>query len=411
MIKTFLGVSFFNILAAVLGFCLNIIYGKILTIADYGNLYFLLSLLYILNYIIDGGISQSIVVYSSKDYVPSDRHEYIQFVFKRYYKYLILSIVLSILVSSILLYYNNLLTLQNFVLLLISGIVTSVTKVFISFFQGEKQWFMFNLSNVSLNFFRLTPLLLIIFLSDKIGVSDIVWILIFSSLGQFILVLILIHRKDKTLKNEVSKNDNYNLEKSFSNHFYSLLGITLITVIASRVDVLITKQFLSNEELGLYSMGSSLALIFPIITNSLIQVLLSYSNEMENKNVLTSNFLLKFIGVSVIIILLFTVLPTIFDWLFSSRYNDAIVFFQFLSTIHVIGFIFTPLEAVFLVKKPKTIFFLKIIQLLILILIPFLLVVSLRTILLGVLFSRLAAWFFLTYIYYHDKKLFISSKA
>lgn len=408
MIKTFLGVSFFNILAAALGFCLNIIYGNMLTIADYGNLYFLLSLLYILNYIIDGGVSQSIVVYSSKVYVPSDRHEYIHFVFKRYYKYLILSIVLSILVSSILLYYNNLLTLQNFVLLFISGIVASVTKVFISFFQGEKQWFMFNLSNVSLNFFRLTPLLLIIFLSDKIGVSDIVWILIFSSLGQFILVLILIHRKDKTLKNEVSKNDNYNLEKSFSNHFYSLLGITLITVIASRVDVLITKQFLSNEELGLYSMASSLALIFPIITNSLIQVLLSFSNEIDNKNVLTSNFLLKFISVSVIIILLFTVLPTIFDWLFSSRYNDSIVFFQFLSTIHIIGFIFTPLEVVFLVKKPKTIFFLKLSQLLILILIPFLLVVSLRTILLGVLFSRLAAWLFLTYIYYHDKKLYIS---
>ncbi len=120
------------------------------------------------------GFLKVLVVYSSKDYVLSDRHEYIQFVFKRYYKYLILSIVLSILVSSILLYYNNLLTLQNFVLLLISGIVTSVTKVFISFFQGEKQWFMFNLSNVSLNFFRLTPLLLIIFLSDKIGFSDIV---------------------------------------------------------------------------------------------------------------------------------------------------------------------------------------------------------------------------------------------
>jgi len=407
MIKTFLGVSFFNILAAVLGLFLNIIYGKTLTISDYGNLYFLLSLLYILNYIIDGGISQSIVVYSSKDHCPSERHEYIQFVFKRYYKYLILSVVLSILVSSIVVYYNNLLTFQNFILLFVSGIVTSVTKVFISFFQGEKQWFKFNISNISLNFFRIAPLLLIMFLGDKIGISDITWILIFSSLGQFILVLSLIYGKDKTSKNEVSKNDSHNLKKSFSNHFYSLIGITLITVIASRVDVLITKQFLSNEELGLYSMGSSLALIFPIITNSLIQVLLSFSKEIDKINVLTSNFLLKFIGISVIAILLFTVVPTFFDWLFSSRYNDSIIFFQFLSMIHVIGLIFTPLEVVFLVKNPKKIFFLKLCQLLILILIPILMIVSLWTILLGVLFSRVAAWLFLTYIYYHDKKLFI----
>jgi len=289
--------------------------------------------------------------------------------------------------------------------------VTSVTKVFISFFQGEKQWFKFNISNISLNFFRIAPLLLIMFLGDKIGISDITWILIFSSLGQFILVLSLIYGKDKTSKNEVSKNDSHNLKKSFSNHFYSLIGITLITVIASRVDVLITKQFLSNEELGLYSMGSSLALIFPIITNSLIQVLLSFSKEIDKINVLTSNFLLKFIGISVIAILLFTVVPTFFDWLFLSRYNDSIIFFQFLSMIHVIGLIFTPLEVVFLVKKPKIIFFLKLCQLLILILTPILMIVSLWTILLGVLFSRVAAWLFLTYIYYHDKKLFIPSKA
>jgi O-antigen/teichoic acid export membrane protein len=408
MFKTFLGVSIFNISAAVLGLFLNITYAKTLTIVDYGNLYFLLSLLYIINYVIDGGISQSIVVFSSKGH-SKNRHEYIQFVFKRYYKYLIVSFVLSILASSIILYYYNLLTFQNFILLFVCGIMTSLAKILISFFQGEKQWLKFNISNISLNFFKIVPLLIIIFLSDKIGISDITWILIFSSLSQFILVLSFIFWKDKSSKNLVSKYDSYNLKKSFSNHFYSLIGITFITVIASRVDILITKQFLSNEELGLYSMGSSLALIFPIITNSLMQVLLSFSKELDKVDILKSNFLIKLIGISVIIILLFTVAPTFLDWLFSSRYNDSIKFFQFLSIIHVIGLIFTPLETVYLVKKPKLICFLKFFQLLILIITPIFMNVSLWTILLGVLFSRLAAWLFLTYNYYHDKKLFIPS--
>tara|TARA_B100000787_G_scaffold166262_1_gene151215 strand:+ start:623 stop:1852 length:1230 start_codon:yes stop_codon:yes gene_type:complete len=406
MFKTFLGVGFFNILAAAFGFFLNVIYGKTLSVSDYGDLYFLLSIVYILNYIIDGGISQSIVVFSSNYNNQFTPYGYIRFVFNRYSKYLIISSILSIGISSAIIYFNELLTFQNFVLLFISGILTSVTKVFISFFQGEKNWIKFNFSNISLNFLRLAPLLIILLLNKSPGIGEITWILILSSLIQFILVAYLLFTNKRELQGIKPPSVNYSdtIKKDFSKHFYSLLGITLVTVVASRLDVLITKQFLSSEELGLYSMGSSLALIFPVMTNSLIQVLLSFSNEINKVNVLTSHLLLKLFAILFIAISLFTVIPEVFDWMFDGRYNESIVFFQFLSLIHIVGLIFTPLEVVFLVKKPRIIFFLKIAQFLILILTPLLMIVSLWTILLGVLFSRLAAWLFLTY-YYYDKKL------
>lgn len=397
MFRAFLGVSFFNFLAAGFGFFLNILYGKTLSIENYGFLYFLLSIVYILNYIIDGGVSQSIVVFSSNHEIPSNRFTYLKFVFNKYYKYLVISSVLSISVSAIVIYYNNLFNAQNFILLLVSGILTSISKVLISFFQGEKQWTKFNFLNLSLNFLRLLPLLLILFLNEQVTLSNVIWILIFSSLGQFIFVIFLFNKKDINNKKLYEANYSHRFKKEFSNHFHSVLGLTLMTVIVSRADILITKHYLSNKELGIYSMASSLALMFPIITNSLIQVLLSFSKEISKVNTLTTYLFPKIILILIISISLFYVFPPVINWIFSGRYDESIEFFQYLSLIHTVGLIFTPLETIFLIKNPTPLLYLKISQLLILILTPLFFEISLWIILLAVLISKVIKWVFLMF--------------
>ena len=86
----------------------------------------------------------------------------------------------------------------------------------------------------------------------------------------------------------------------------------------------------------------------------------------------------------------------------------SLPFFQYLSLIHIVGLFFTPLEVVFLVKKPRIIFQLKLTQLLILIISPLFFHVSLFTVLLSVFISRAVAWVFLVY-YYYDQKLLTTS--
>ena len=85
---------------------------------------------------------------------------------------------------------------------------------------------------------------------------------------------------------------------------------------------------------------------------------------------------------------------SIFRFFFNSKYNESIILFKLLATIHSFGILFSPYESYFTNSNQNFLIKLKSIQTIILLSTPFLFYNYLNwySLIFGVLFSRLVGW-------------------
>lgn len=372
----------FNFVSVGLGFLNALIIAKYLNIQDYGSYTVLVTFATIASVFSDLGLSNTFVVYTNrfKDKTKAILQFY-NFIWKfRYYIILIYVIISSFLILYI--GFNKILEL-SFIVLFPFILVTNTILNYQS--QVLNNWNRYGLINASMNFFRLIGLFLLLLLSI-FNVDTILIILITSGFLQMFILLYLNKHYFKS-HDIASTKTIVKLTKSF-------FILNCITIVASKSDIIIGEFLLNPKQLGLYSNAFVLASFFPVISSSLNQVLIRNSSidilKKINKSINIKTVVFLFLMISLIWLLS----DSIFRFFFNSKYNESIILFKLLATIHSFGILFSPYESYFTNSNQNFLIKLKSIQTIILLSTPFLFYNYLNwySLIFGVLFSRLVGW-------------------
>ena len=402
MRKAILSVSFFNVISAGLAFLINIFLARYLSIEIYGRINLLLSFTLIINTIGDLGLSNTNVIFNNK---LKDEHSKevllnaVGYFFKKYFNsILIISGVLIIIFS---LWFK--LSYIEIGFLFFQGVLIIFFRFLLSFHQAFGNWSKFNVLNLSLNILKflflglcfIIPLLLrsqpILSYDLVLGLLSLACIISFSLTLFFSRRYAVINRH---IKVEVK------LENEFNKIWYPLIGINIIIVLAMRSDTLIIQYFLGEKSLGIYSAANSLSMVFPLITNSIMQVLLK---ETSNKGTDYLKRIIElqkryFVYITLVLFAIELLAYYLIPFIFGSQYEDSVIYFQILILAQLGGLIFTPLESYFYSKNTKFIFYLKGIQLVIILTfsISFVQSFGLFSVAIAVLLSRVIGWIILS---------------
>lgn len=402
MRKAILSVSLFNAISAGLAFCINIFLARYLSVELYGKINLLLSFTLIINTISDLGFSNTNVIFNNKLKTSFSKNELLlatTYFFKKNLPIVVSVGLILILIFGILFDLTSL----EILFLFVQGLLITFFRFLLSFHQAFGNWTRFNFLNLSLNVFKILfiggsfYIPLFINLETILSYNVILIFLIISCIISFIISFIFSWKY-------ISLKSPYvimpKLVREFKKIWHPLIGINIIIVLAMRSDTLIIQKFLGDKYLGIYSVANSLALVFPLITNSIMQVLLK---ENSNKG---SSFLKRildlqkkyFIFILAILILLEFLSYYIISVLFGEEFKISVIYFQVLIVAHVGGLIFTPLESYFYSKNTKFIFYFKGIQLMIILIlsITFIEILGLLSVALAVLVSRICGWIILS---------------
>lgn len=409
MVKSLSLVFGSNFLSAGLGLLISILVGNILTIEDYGRFYLITTTFYILTFLIDGGLSTSIPVFLSK-YYQYDFPIVLKYLFglaKNYFIYIFLFVVGSFLI----LYLNGELNVLAYTYVIVGSIIGAISKILNSILQGNKEWKKFSIVNISLNFFRVVGITLIILFTTYRNLNGILLLFLLSLCFQLSLINLLLTRIDNQFGQEFTIDSN--AQQFLRNHYQSFFLITIITVLASRMDIIMGNFIVKKNEIGIYSMASNLAFVFPIITSSLIQILITQSKNLIT--ILNFKLFYKLLTVNIsLIVLNFFLSPILIKFIFDGKFDQSVNSFLILSSIHILSIIFSPLESQLIKESPQKILFLKLVQFIILLLVPLMFYSwGIEAVLFSVFVSRLYAWQFLIRINYDQilEKLLIKKKS
>ncbi|WP_103866236.1 lipopolysaccharide biosynthesis protein [Aquimarina sp. I32.4] len=401
MRRAILSVSFFNFFSAGLAFLINIFFARYFSVDVYGRINLLLSFTLIINTIGDFGFSNTNVIFTNKfkdEYSFEKLTLIVNYFYKKYLIWILISCLVLVLVFNFL---YELTYLEN-IFLFFQGGVISFFRFLLSFHQAYGNWNKFNLINVSLNIFKflfLAACFVVPFFTIEENLISYNLVLVILSAACFLSFVLSFIYSFRYLKIKVKTPEIKGLNEGFKRILIPLIGINVVIVFAMRSDSLIIQKYLGENALGIYSAANSLALVFPLITNSIMQVLLKEASnkgidylrriiELQKKHFLF--IVLVLIGVE---LLSYYLIPIVFG----QEYESSVKYFQVLILAHLGGLIFTPLESYFYSKKTNLIFMLKCIQLSIIIIIPVIFVSSygLLIMVLSVLLSRVVGWIIL----------------
>lgn len=380
-----------NFLSTFFGLFVTIIIGNSLVIEDFGRFYLITTTFYILSFLIEGGLSTSIPVFLAK-YNNYNFYDVLQRVLRltrNYLQYILLFVIIAVAI----LFLNGEGDILSYLYVTIGSIIGAISKILNSVLQGKHYWKKFALVNLSLNGSKIAGIAGISLFMTINNLDLILVVFLVSLIIQFTTIILYLNG----LKNFKEENTQINTTdyEFLENHYKSYFVITIITVVASRMDIIIS-NFISNQNsVGTYSMASNLAFIFPLIIGSLIQVLITQKKGILE--ILSFRLLFKLFFTIICIISLNVLLsPYLIEIVFKGKYDQSINSFLILSTIYIISIAFSPLESQLIKEAPQKILNLKIIQLFILFLLPLVFKSwGVHAILISVLFSRFYSWQFL----------------
>ncbi|WP_421919705.1 oligosaccharide flippase family protein [Marinifilum sp.] len=356
MIKKIAGVFSSNALGAGLGFLFNLMLARSCSVADYGEVMYFYTLLIVFVTVLDLGFANTIVVYPNKvgnGQIKETMHSIIVF-FNRYL------IFIAPLLLILLIGFRNLIgiTLEISFLLFTGTVLFLVYRINTSYQQGAGQWGKYNLLNIFNNLSKIGLFILFyLFWGSNIEYSSVVYIYVISSA---ILLLISWKFKDKAISRQ---------KLQWSKLKTTLIPFALlnsITILGVRLDIIFTKFFFTEHEIGIYAAANTLALIFPVFSNALMSVLLKFSAEnSENITYFRQMFrhLKKLVPIVIILVLIavFSV-DFILPFFFGEKYNQAIPIFKILIVAFSGSIFILPLESLLLAKAEKQIVILRFIQ-------------------------------------------------
>jgi O-antigen/teichoic acid export membrane protein len=379
--RLFTNISF-NFISVGLGFFNALIIAKYLNLQDYGSYTVLVTFASIASVFSDLGLSNTFVVYTNKfkDKTKAILQFY-NFIWK-FKNYIIL--VCAIISSFVVFYIGSTKILElSFIILFPFILVTNTILNYQN--QVLNNWSRYGLINASMNFFRLVGLFLLLFL-NVFNVDTLMIILLTSGFLQMFILLYL--------NKQYFKPHDIASTKSIVKLTKSFFILNCITIVASKSDIIIGEFLFNPKQLGLYSNAFVLASFFPVISSSLNQVLIRNSSidilKKINKAINVKTVVFLFLMIS--LIWLFS--DIVFRLFFNNKYDDSIILFKLLATIHSFGILFSPYESYFTNTNQNFLIKLKSIQTIILLITPFLFYNYLNwySLIFGVLLSRLVGW-------------------
>ncbi|OHT22615.1 lipopolysaccharide biosynthesis protein [Providencia manganoxydans] len=402
MKKAIINVLFSNFSAAGLGFLLNVILARTLTINEYGYITLLFSFVAIIYTVFDFGFNTTQVVEFNKS---EHKDKTLGKIFKLYKKYFtFLAIITIIVVFALnLIYKFSALEIISITLGVISFLLF---RYQLSIYQSQGLWKKYSALNILNNLLKLVAILGFIIFSSSLDKNIYHEVLKGYILYTIVtIIIVLFHFKEN---NSLPYDNAPGFAKKFFKMSYPIGLSNILVIMTMRADYFIVEHYLGTSSLGIYAAANSLALVFPLITTSILNVFLKYSSE-SNKDFL--NFiiqkqlrLIKFIPLFIIIGYFFS--KKIFEVIFGLEYLSASNIFSILLIAYVGGIIFIPLESYFYSHKPKKILILKIIQMLTAIILEIILInsIGLIGIPIAITISRLVGWIYIYSLSHRELK-------
>jgi O-antigen/teichoic acid export membrane protein len=152
-------------------------------------------------------------------------------------------------------------------------------------------------------------------------------------------------------------------------HFSKWILVSIFSVmIFQRIDVLMLGYFKPAEDIGLYSAGYTLALLFPLITGTITTVLLPKVSEMSSKEKLreyTKKSLKFTIPIIFPLIILLSISQPLILFIYGARYFASAIIFQILIIGFSLTIIINPISlTIYSLNRPEILAYLNVIQLL-----------------------------------------------
>lgn len=334
-----------NLVSQGIGFLTIIIISRDLGVVQYGVFSLLLAVFTVAVQLSDFGTSTSYVKYVSENLNKSKEIFFTVFVSKIVLSFIII-IFLYLFSESISIFFFKTDEYSKIIELISTAVFFhSMYAVIASHYQAKQRFKQYTYMNIFHNLFKLISVLIV-----SIGFSESRHTEYFIYIYAFVLILILSFFFLKNFKQLLFKS-SFDL-----NHFIQIykLGFwiflsSLATMIIMRLDIMMLQKMSTSEEVGYYSIAMNLAMIFPLITTSLITTLLPKMNTLL-KNDSINGYINKVLSKTkylIFILIILELLSTYFICLlFGDEYQNSASVFQILIVAFLFGVIINPISLV-----------------------------------------------------------------
>jgi len=411
MKKIILGVIFSNFLGAGFGFLLNVFLARTLSLKDYGKINLLFSLILILFTIFEFGISNTLVIFINKFKKKFGVKNIVKNINSLFFIYLLFTFVVAGIILNLIRNFFSLSELESYIVFF-SSIVLLIYRYLNSFHQAFGEWRLYNFLNIANNLFKflcITLSILIFPIFTNINTYNLT--LVGLSIAYFLLIILSIILSSKYIKildfNVLKINND--IIKDFLKILLPIGLSNIFIIITMRLDNLIIEHFLGPKKLGIYSAANTLALVFPLITVSIMNVFLQKTASKKKKFIESIlNNQKKYIPYLLIILILFIFLSKeLIILLFGEKYIESASIFRILLIAYIGGIFFTPLESYYYTHYPNLILKLRFFQMIIVV-IGMLIVINtfaLIGVAIVIVMSRILGWGIVLYLSLKERRM------
>jgi O-antigen/teichoic acid export membrane protein len=394
--KVFIGVTAANFAAAGFGFLTTVIPARLMDISSFGRLSFIFSLVTMLACVADFGFSPTVVIYHNRHHSESGMQS-LGKVNRLFFRFLLAaSVVLLPLVTVIGRYYH--LDAREIAVVVISFLLYAFVRYCASIHQATGNWPRYNLITILASVVRFLVMAgcagTAFLMTGNAGYG----VLLAGFLAQSVITGI----GTWSLTSPIYRPAEALLPEERREIMQTLLPLGLsavVIVVCMRFDSMIIQKVLGEHDLGIYSAANTLAFAFPILTGSMMNVLLRESAQMPDtflpRLLAAQKRYLPLLLATFVIAL--TCSSSLITLLFGDRYREAIPVFRLLLIPYMGGIFFSPLESYFYAREPVTILWMKTGQMAIIVIGSITLIDSFRLygVAAAIALSRVVGWAFI----------------
>lgn len=334
-----------NIVAQGLGFLSIIIISRDLGPEQYGIFSLLLAIFTVAVQISDFGVSTSYVKYVSEN-LSKAKEIFITVILSKVALSLIIIVALYFLSGVISDFFFGSRKYQKLIeLIAVAILFQSFFGVIIGHFQAIQNFKVFAYLNISHNLLKLISIIIISFSFSQEKHLE-YFILSYAFVVIFLIFSISI--KNYKLFSYIKQFDFNYFIQIYKLGFWVFLS-SLAVMVIMRLDIMMLQKMSTSAEVGYYSVAMNLAMIFPLITTSLVTTLLPKMDEFL-KNHTVKEYVKRVLSntkyVIGILIILELISPFVIKILFGEQYIESISVFQILLVAFTFGVIINPISLV-----------------------------------------------------------------
>lgn len=346
-----------NAANAALGFIATILLTRMLSVSDFGKYGYLYAVSIIVVTVLDFASGTSFVIHYNKSRMDGA-------ILANYNAFRLASLAL-VGASGIILFFlqrNAIDTAEN--LFLVSTTAAMLIGFHVQYYyQAVGRYRDNGVAAVVINAARVMALLGMLLFAAKGAASALSSTFIVLAIAQTVAAAALLFYA----KNDLEWSRSFEFDREMLRSIGLLGTSNILIILTMRADVFIIRHYLDFQHLGIYHVVFSLCSAFPLLTGSLMTVLLKEFSAVDRSGEDHKAFLgrqLKLIvpGMAVTAVLVLLARPAV-ELLFGQRYAQSIPLLQVMLVPFSLGVVFTPLESYYYSRRPQVITIMKLLQL------------------------------------------------